>query len=194
MCWVWPGKEKVLRLCHVHHYSQSSSLLSFTIIVTEGLILRYSKSPPYEPSCCTVSKMGRCVPSTSGTYEMAAGPLSPIADDASALPSPISSPSLVSNFSSCEFWRPLYAGCSPVWLYFWRYCTVRLKMLSLFLVCFFYVLFLCIHIIVYIIYFVYIILCIHIIAYSILLYTYYLMCEMYYKPIIVHTTYWTVLI
>ena len=45
---------------------------------------------------------------------MAAGPLSPIADDASALPSPISSPSLVSNFSSCEFWRPLYAGCSPV--------------------------------------------------------------------------------
>ena len=76
--------------------------------------LRYSKSPPYEPSCCTVSKMGRCVPSTSGTYETAAGPLSPIADDASALPSPISSPSLVSNFSSCEFWPPLYAGYSPV--------------------------------------------------------------------------------
>lgn len=118
MCWVWLGKEKVLRLCHIHHYSQSSSLLSFTLIVTEGLILRYSKSPPYEPSCCTVSKMGRCVPSTSGTYETAAGPLSPIADDASALLSPISSPSLVSNFSSCEFWPPLYAGYSPVWLYF----------------------------------------------------------------------------
>ena len=174
MCWVWLGKEKVLRLCHVHHYSQSSSLLSFTLIVTEGLILRYSKSPPYEPSCCTVSKMGRCVPSTSGTYETAAGPLSPIADDASALPSPISSPSLVSNFSSCEFWPPVYAGYSPVWLYFWRYCTVRLKMLFLFFVCLFYALFLCIHIIVYIIHYI-----IHYILYT-LFYVYILLHTVFY--------------
>ena len=192
MCWVWLGKEKGLRLCHVHHCSQSSSLLSFTLIVTEGLILRYNKSPRYEPSSCTLWKMQRCVPSTSGINDMAACPPSPIADDPSALPSPASSPSLISNSSSCAFWQPLYAGYCPVQLYFWRYYTGRLKMLSLFFVFFFYVLFLCIHIIVYIILicyiFVHIILCVYIIAYNILLYTYYFMYEKYYKPMIAHTT------
>ena len=189
MCWVWLGKEKGLRLCHVHHCSQSSSLLSFTLIVTEGLILRYSKSPPYEPSSCTLWKMQRCVPSTSGINEMAACPPSPIADDPSGLPSPASSPSLISNSSSCAFWQPLYAGCCPVQLYFWRYYTGRLKMLSLFFVFFFmyyFYVYILLYTLYYMLYFLYT-LCIHIIAYNILLYTYYFMYEKYYKPMRAHT-------
>ena len=47
------------------------------------------------------------------------------------LPPPLLPP--VSN-SSCLFTRyqPLYASCCTVLLYFLRYCTVRLKMLSIF--------------------------------------------------------------
>ena len=73
--------------------------------------------------------MQTCVPSMSGMSEIPAYP--PIADDPSALPSPISS---LSSSSSCLFtWcQPLYASCCIVQLYFSRYCTVRLKMFSLF--------------------------------------------------------------
>ena len=51
------------------------------------------------------------------------------------LPPPLPPP--VSN-SSCLFTRcqPLCASCCTALLYFSRYCTVRLKMFSLFLVCF----------------------------------------------------------
>ena len=53
------------------------------------------------------------------------------------LPPPLPPP--VSN-SSCLFTRcqPLYASCCSVLLYFSRYCTVRLKMFSLFFVCLFF--------------------------------------------------------
>ena len=56
------------------------------------------------------------------------------------LPPPLPPP--VSN-SSCLFTQcqPLYASCCAVLLYFSRYCTVRLKMFSLFFVFAFYVLF-----------------------------------------------------
>ena len=54
------------------------------------------------------------------------------------LPPPLPPP--VSN-SSCLFTRcqPLYASCCTVLLYFSGYCTVRLKMFSLFFVFVFYV-------------------------------------------------------
>ena len=59
---------------------------------------------------------------------------------APSLPPPLPPP--VSN-SSCLFTRcqPLYASSCTVLLYFSRYCTVRLKMFSLFFVFVFYVLF-----------------------------------------------------
>ena len=76
------------------------------------------------------------VPSTSGMSEIAACLSSPIADDPSALPSPTSSSCL---FTRCQ---PLYASCYTVLLYFSRYCTVRLKMFSLFL-CLFVTYYLC---------------------------------------------------
>ena len=58
------------------------------------------------------------------------------------LPPPL--PSAVSN-SSCLFTRcqPLYATCWTVLPYFSRYCTVRLKMFSLFFVCLFCMYYLC---------------------------------------------------
>ena len=49
---------------------------------------RYSKSPTYKPSSCELSKVRTCVPSTSGMSEITARP--PIADNPSAVPSPIS--------------------------------------------------------------------------------------------------------
>ena len=84
------------------------------------------------------------VPSTSGMSEIAARPPSPIADDPSALPSPTSSPS-----SSQELFLPVHSMPAPVCqllccttvLFKVKYCTVRLKMFSLFSVFVFYVLF-----------------------------------------------------
>ena len=67
------------------------------------------------------------VPSMSGMSEIAACPLSPIADNPKALPSPASSPS-----SSQYLFLPvpsmplLCASC--LLLNFSRYCTIRLKM------------------------------------------------------------------
>ena len=68
-----------------------------------------------------------------GSSETAAPPPCPIVDNPSALPSPTSFPPPVSN-TSCLFTR-----CQPqctVLLYFSRYCTVRLKVFSLFFVFF----------------------------------------------------------
>ena len=50
-------------------------------------------SPTYEPSNYEFTKMRTCVPSMSGVNEIAACPPSPTAEEPSALPSPISSPS-----------------------------------------------------------------------------------------------------
>ena len=83
--------------------------------------------------------MQTCIPSRSGVSEIAACPPSPIADCPSALPSahpstlPPRLPPAVSN-SSCLFtWcQSLYASDCSVLLYFSGYCTVRLKMFSLF--------------------------------------------------------------
>lgn len=47
-----------------------------------------SKSSTYRPSSWELSKMSTCVPSVSGMSDIAACPLSPIADDPSAWPSP----------------------------------------------------------------------------------------------------------
>ena len=67
----------------------------------------------------------------------------PLADHPSTLPSPTSSPPPVSD--SCLFTRcqPLDASHYTVLLYFPRYCTIRLKMFSLFFLCLlaFYILF-----------------------------------------------------
>ena len=80
------------------------------------------------------SKEPNPVPTTSGVSEIAACPPSPVADDPSAPLSPISSPSSVSN-SSCLFTRcqPLHSSCCSV--------LFKVKMLSLFLMLAFYVLF-----------------------------------------------------
>lgn len=70
--------------------------------------------------------------SASGVSDTAAWPLSPIAGDPSALPTPTSSP--ISN-SSCLFAgrQGLCASCYTGVLCFSRYCAVQLKMFSLFL-------------------------------------------------------------
>ena len=90
-------------------------------------LLHYNKPPTCEPSSCKLSM--------SGLSETAACPPSPIADDPSALPSPIFSRPPVSNsfclFTGCQ---PLYASCCTIQLYFSRSCTVKLKMFSLFFV------------------------------------------------------------
>ena len=91
----------------------------------------YSRSPTYKP--CELSKMQTCVPSISGVRETEACPPPPTADDASALPSPTSSPCSISSSSS------LFTRCQPtcqlfaVLLYSSRCCAVRSKMLSVFL-------------------------------------------------------------
>ena len=72
--------------------------------------------------------------SMSGVSDIAACPLSPIADDPSALPSPVSNSWL---FTRCQ---PLCASCCTILLYFSRYYTARLKMFYFF-VFVFYVLF-----------------------------------------------------
>ena len=65
------------------------------------------------------SKEQELVPSVSGMSETAACPLSPVADDPSALPSPTSFPSSSYNsfclFTQCQ---ALQANCDTVLLYF----------------------------------------------------------------------------
>ena len=79
------------------------------------------------------------VSSMSGLSKIPACPPSPVADDPSAPPSV---PTPVGN-SSCLFTpcQPLCASCYTRPLYFSRYCTLGLKMCSLFFVSFFNVLF-----------------------------------------------------
>ena len=83
---------------------------------------KYSKPPTQEPS-----KMQTCIPSVSAVSEVAACPPSPVADDASALPSPPLLPLPVSTSSPCR----------PLW--YLHYCTcqgtVWFRMVSLFFVC-----------------------------------------------------------
>ena len=77
--------------------------------------IKYSKSPTYESLSCKLSKMWMYIPSVSSMSEIAAFLLSLVADNPSALPSPISSPPLVSN-SFCLFTQCLllYASCCSV--------------------------------------------------------------------------------
>ena len=95
----------------------------------KGSECKYRKFPTYQSSSCKLSKMRKCIPSTSGVSEIAADPLSPLADDPSAPSSPTFLPLPVSN-SSCPLiqCQPLYASCCTALLYFSRYSTVRLKM------------------------------------------------------------------
>ena len=67
------------------------------------------------------SKESETVPSVSGLSEIASCPPSPIVDDHSALPPPVSNSSCL--FTQCQ---PLYANCCTVLLYFSKDCTVRL--------------------------------------------------------------------
>ena len=74
------------------------------------------------------SKEPEPVPSTSGVSEIAACPLSPVADDPSALSFPTSSPSSRQWLSLPVRLMPaLYASCCTVLFYFSKYYTVRLK-------------------------------------------------------------------
>ena len=75
------------------------------------------------------SKESEAVSLTSGVSEIAADPLSPLADDPSAPSSPTFLPLPVSN-SSCPLiqCQPLYASYCTALLYFSSYSTVRLKM------------------------------------------------------------------
>ena len=70
----------------------------------------YSKSPTYELSSWKLWKMWMCIPSGSGVSEIAAGPLSPVADNPSALPSPTFSPS-----SSQQHFLPVHSTPAPGW-------------------------------------------------------------------------------
>ena len=79
------------------------------------------------------SKELEAMPSVSGMSDIVACPLSLIADDPSALPSPVSSSWL---FTRCQPRVPAIV----LFLYFSRYCTVRLKMFY-FVVFVFYILF-----------------------------------------------------
>ena len=69
----------------------------------------YSRSITCEPSCCELSEMQTCNTATSGLSEIAACPLSPVADSPSALPSPTSSPS-----SSQQLFLPVHSMPAPV--------------------------------------------------------------------------------
>ena len=83
-------------------------------------------------------------PPTSGRRETAACPPILLADHPSTLPSPTSCPPPVSD--SCLFPRcqAPYASRCTVLLYFSRYCTIRLKMFSLFFcVCLLFTYYLC---------------------------------------------------
>ena len=72
------------------------------------------------------SKGAESVLSTSCMSEIAASPLSPIADGSSALPSPTFSPSSAHN-SSCSIPAPICQVLyrTAVLLHFSRYCTIR---------------------------------------------------------------------
>ena len=74
------------------------------------------------------SKKPEPVPSTSGMNEIVACPVLPIADNPSAVPSPISSTPFSSSsslFTRCQF---LFASHCTVLLYLSGYCTVSLKL------------------------------------------------------------------
>ena len=92
-------------------------------------ILKYSKSPIYEPSSCELSKILMCLPSMPGVSEIATCLPSSFTDNPSALPSPTSSPfcsqQLFLPLTQCQ---PIYANCTEL-LYFSSHCVVRLKML-----------------------------------------------------------------
>ena len=102
----------------------------------------YSKSPTYEPSRWKRWKVWMCIPSGSDVGEIAAGPLSPVVDDPSALPSPTFSP-----FSSQQHFLPVHSLPAPEWqllccppvLFKVLYCKLR-NVFYTFLACF-YVLF-----------------------------------------------------
>ena len=115
--------------------------------MTKILEPKYQKTT-YEPWSLDLSKMRTCIPSVLGVSEIAACPPSPVADGPSALPSahpsalPPPLPPAVSNPSCLFTWcQSLYASCCTALLYFAGYCTVRLKLFSLFFNVCFYVLF-----------------------------------------------------
>ena len=87
------------------------------------------------------SKEPEFLPSTLGMSAISACPPSLIADSPSTLPSPTSSLSSSQYlFLPVHLMPALHASCCAVLLYLSRYCIVRLKMISLFFICF-YVLF-----------------------------------------------------
>ena len=102
----------------------------------------YSKSPRYERSSWKLWQMWMCIPSGSGVSEIAAGALSPVADDPSALSSPTFSPS-----SGQQHFLPVHSTLAPGWqllcctpvLFKVLYCKLR-NVFYTFLICF-YVLF-----------------------------------------------------
>ena len=110
------------------------------------------KSPPYKPSSCRLSKLWTYVPSTLVMSGVSACSLSSIPDFYTL---PLCHLPLLSLLHSVTFACSLNASHCTVWLYFWRYCTRRLKVGFLFWVLFC-VCFLCI-----------------------------ILCKNYYKPIII---------
>ena len=85
------------------------------------------------------SKEPEAVPWASGMSETAARPPSPAADGPPALPAPTSASQWVlARSHDASLWMP---GSGLLQRYFSRYCTVRLKVISLFFVLVFYVLF-----------------------------------------------------
>ena len=104
---------------------------------------KYSKPPTQEPSSCKPSKMQTCIPSVSAVSEVAACPPSPVADDASALPSPPLFPLPVSTSSPC---RPAMV---LTLLYLPRYCMIQNGMIQngLFFVCVWFLCIICVKIV-----------------------------------------------
>ena len=119
----FPEKEK--NECDVHTWIFNTILNVYTC----------TKSPTYEPSSCELSKMRTCVLSASGVSDIAACPPSPVAENPSPLPSPISHLLHQWLFLPVHSMQPLYAGCCTRLLYSSRCYTVRFKLF--FLVCVF---------------------------------------------------------
>ena len=59
----------------------------FKVLLSSHIGSQYSKFPTYKRSSCTLSKMWTCIPSVSDVREIAAYPLSPIAEGPSIPPS-----------------------------------------------------------------------------------------------------------